>query len=183
MVGLGEGAEAEAVAQRVQLIVAGRRAGGVVAKGVRVEVQLLRQEPDDLQRNHFAGPEQPAGISQGAQLEREAEAVLGATASGDGRQILGAERVVANEVGLSGRQREQGLKLGVGERAAAGHGEAVPGGVRSVLDAGDPSGAAGLLATDPDRLNWDSVSPFIAGSRPQTSPANGRSASSSPSPP
>jgi len=83
----------------------------------------------NLQRHQLAGSDQPAGMAQGAELEREAEAVVGTAASGDHRQVVGAERVVADEVGLGRRQGVEGVELGFGEDAAARHGEAVPVGV------------------------------------------------------
>ena len=63
---------------------------------------------------------------------------MGTAASGDHRHVVGAERVVADEVGLGRRQGEQGGELGFGEHAAARHGRTVPVEVWSVLDSEHP---------------------------------------------
>lgn len=126
MIGLGEGAESEGVAQRVQLIVTGRCAGRIVGEGTRVDVQLLRHECDDHQRDQFAGPDQPTGKAQGGKLQGETETVVRSAAPGDERQVVGAEGVMADEVGLGGGQSEQGVELGFGEGATARNGGSCP---------------------------------------------------------
>jgi hypothetical protein len=102
MIRLAEAAEPEDGAQDVELVVSGRRAGCIVGERVGVDVELLAQKPHHLQRHQLPGPDQPAGMAQGAELEREAKAVVGTAAPGDHRQVVGTERVVADEVGLQG---------------------------------------------------------------------------------
>jgi hypothetical protein len=129
MIRLAEAAEPENGAQDIELVVPRRRTGRIVGERVGVDIELLAQKPHHLQRHQLSGSDQPAGMAQGAELEREAETVVGTAASGDHRPVVGAERVVADEVGLGRRQGEQGVELGFGEDAAARHGSTVPLGV------------------------------------------------------
>jgi hypothetical protein len=126
MIGLGEASEAEDLAKGVELIVPGRRAGGVVADRLGIDVELLTEEPHHLQRHLFTGADQPAGIAQGAELQCKAKSVVGPATPGDHRQVVRTERVVADQIGLARRQGKQRVELGWGENAASRHGENCP---------------------------------------------------------
>lgn len=126
MVGLSKTPEPEDLAQRIQLIISGWGTRGVVADRFWIDIELLTQEPHHLHRYWLTRADQPAGITQGAKLEREAKPIVGPAPSRDHRQIVRTERVVADQIGLALRQSEQGVELSFGENAASRHGGNCP---------------------------------------------------------
>ena len=103
------------------MLVAGVLAKGVVGERAGLDADLLGDEGDHRCRDPLAGLEQPAGVAQGAELEREAETVVGAAAAVDHRQLGLAQGMVAREVGAVGGQGEQRGPLGRRQDGSAGH--------------------------------------------------------------
>ena len=75
-----EHAEAELLAQSVKLLPPGLGPGGVGGQGGWVHMQLVGNEAQGGVGNGLAGPQQPAGIPEGAKLQGVAELVGGAAA-------------------------------------------------------------------------------------------------------
>jgi hypothetical protein len=112
---------AERILQRRGMLVAGVLTKSVVGEGAGLDADLLGDEGDGWSWDALAGLEQPAGVAQGTELEREAETVVGAAATVDHRQLGLAQGVVAREVGAIGGQGEQRGPLGRGQDGSAGH--------------------------------------------------------------
>ena len=72
--------EPEHVAQRVELLVAGRPARRIAGERLRIDVELVGDERERRVRDQLPRPEQPAGITERAELDGEAEPV-GVTSS------------------------------------------------------------------------------------------------------
>ena len=121
MIRLAEAAEPEDGLQDVEMIVSGRGTGRIAGEFAGIDIELLPDKPHHLQRHQLTGPDQPAGMAQGAELEGEPETVVGPAAAGDCRHVSWIQRVVADEVGFGGGQGEQRGDLGIGKHAAARH--------------------------------------------------------------
>ena len=85
---MGEAAEAERRADRVEVFVPRRRAGGVEADDGSVEVELLAKMGDDPLRHGFARPDDAARMAECAKLQRKAEPIVGAPPSSDVPQLF-----------------------------------------------------------------------------------------------
>ena len=69
------------------------------------------------------GPQQPPGVTESAELQRETELIGVAAAALHGSEIGGAQRPVPDQLRFGGRQGEQLLELLAGKGAASRHGE------------------------------------------------------------
>ena len=87
----------------------------------RLDAELIPDEPERSIRDEFAGFQQSARISQGAELQRKTEAVVGTPPARDDAQICGTERPVSHQIWLALRQGEQLGVLRLGQNRAAGH--------------------------------------------------------------
>ena len=72
-------------------------------------------------RNRLHRPQQPPGVTESAELQRETELIRVATAALHGSPVGGAQRPVSDQHGFAGSQGEQLLELLVGEDAASRH--------------------------------------------------------------
>jgi hypothetical protein len=126
MIRLAEAAEPENGLQDVEMIVSGRGTGRITDEFAGIDIELLPHKTHHLQRYQFTGPDQPAWMAQGAELEGEPETVVGPAAAGDCRHVSWIQRVVPDEVGFGGGQGEQRGNLGIGKHAAARHEGFVP---------------------------------------------------------
>lgn len=111
------------VAQDGQVLMPGFLAGGVAGQIVRPCPKLRGQKACDWQRYDLARRQQPSGISQRAELQGKAEAIVGTATGMDDLQIVVCQPVVAQHRGIIGRQVEQCRPLAVGQNAASGHGD------------------------------------------------------------
>ena len=118
--------EAECFAQVVELLLPCLPPGGVGGDGVGADLNLLSDEAQCRLGDGLAGPQRPAGIAEGAELQGVAELVGSAAAPVHGGQVRRDQCPVADQVGLDGRQGEQRFHLRLGERAASQHGGRCP---------------------------------------------------------
>ena len=93
----------------------------VVREVVPVEVKLAADEVHDRARHEFARRQQAPGVTQDAQLQREAQLVARPPPGGDVLQILVAQRVVAQQLRLVLWQREESRPLPAGQNRPACH--------------------------------------------------------------
>lgn len=103
------------------MVVSRRCPGGIILQSIGIDVELLSDEDQDLPGDDFTRAQQTAGKAQCAELDGEAQAIVGPSTPRDDGEIGGAEGVVSDQVGLCRGQREQRLELGVGDGAAAWH--------------------------------------------------------------
>ncbi len=139
LVGPGEGLEPVDGIQSVELIISGLRSGRVVGQDFRGKVELIGDENQYLPWHDFAGLQQAAGEPQGTELDGKAQTIVRPPAPRDDGEVGRVKCVMADQVGLGLRQREQCFKLGVGDGARTWHGGSVPIGVMSVQSSGEPS--------------------------------------------
>ena len=88
--------EAERFAQRLELLVAGRPARGIVGERVRVDSELVPHESKRRAGDQLSRSEQPSRIAQSAELDREAKTVVRAPPADDDVQIVRSERPMPN---------------------------------------------------------------------------------------
>ena len=115
-------AKAERLTQVVELLLPGLPPGGVGGQCVGADVDLLGDEAQRRFGDGLAGPQQPAGVAEGAKLQGVAELVGGTTATVHRGQVRPVQGPVPDEVGLGGGQGKQGVQLRFGERASSRHG-------------------------------------------------------------
>ena len=115
-------AEAERLAQVVELFLPRLPPGGVGGERVGADMDLLGDEAQRWFGDGLAGPQQPAGVAEGAKLQGVAELVGGAAAPVHRGQVRPVQGPVPDEVGFGDRQGEQGIQLRFGERASSRHG-------------------------------------------------------------
>ena len=72
----GEHAETERLAQPVELLAPCLGPGGVAGECVGADVELLGDEADRRLGDGLARAQQPAGVAEGAELERVAQPVV-----------------------------------------------------------------------------------------------------------
>ncbi|AHE52232.1 hypothetical protein NX02_02360 [Sphingomonas sanxanigenens DSM 19645 = NX02] len=113
--------ETEYLAQRIELLIPGGTTRGIIGKRVRLDAELIPDEPERSIRDEFAGFQQSARISQGAELQRKTEAVVGTPPAREDAQICGTERPVSHQIWLALRQGEQLGVLRLGQNRAAGY--------------------------------------------------------------
>ena len=117
-----EHAEAEGLAQPIELLAPGLRPGGVGGERGGADADLLGDEAQCRIRDDLAGPQQPTGIAERAELQRIAELVVLAAAPLHGGQVGAVQRPAADELWFGGGQGKQALQLRLGQRATSGHG-------------------------------------------------------------
>jgi hypothetical protein len=117
-----EHGKAERRSQRVELLSPCLRASAVGRERIGSDAELVGNKAERRSRNGLIRPQRPTGITESAELQREAELVRVAAAAFHGGQVGGAQRPVLDQHGLGGRQGEQLRELLVGEDAASRHG-------------------------------------------------------------
>jgi len=108
------------------MLVSRRRTGGVGGGDARLDVELLAQMGDDPPGYGLSGADHPAGIAQRAQLQREAEPVVGAPPSRDMREVLDRQGVVPDDFRLAVGQGEHGVEPRPVDDGAPRHGQTRP---------------------------------------------------------
>lgn len=93
-------AEAERLAQVVELLLPGLPPGGVGGQRVGADVDLFGDETQRRFGDGLSGPQQPAGVAEGAKLQGVAKLVVSAAAPVHRGQVRPVQRPVADEVGL-----------------------------------------------------------------------------------
>ncbi|MBP1806953.1 hypothetical protein J2Z33_002820 [Rubellimicrobium aerolatum] len=86
-------------ASRVELLVPDRFAHGVVGQHLQVDANLVGDECEITS----PGREAPAGVAQCAELERKVQAVVRPAPDPDSAKIVGPERPVSDQLGLTVR--------------------------------------------------------------------------------
>jgi hypothetical protein len=93
----------------------------VVFKQLRIGAHLVGNKSQHRRRRHFRRFERPAGVPEGAQLDREAQAIAGTALGPHQHQVLGTERAVLRHLGGFGGDAEQSRALFGGKQGSAGH--------------------------------------------------------------
>ena len=95
---------------------------GVVGDLVRIDPQLCGDEAQHRAGDQLAPLQEPAGVAEGAELQRETEAVPRAVPTPDERDVLLAQGVMAGDRRFVGGEVEQRGALPLREDGSAGHG-------------------------------------------------------------
>ena len=93
----------------------------VVPKQCRIGTHLVGNKSQHGCRRHFRRLERAAGVSKGAQLDREAQAIARTALGPHERQVLDADHVVLGHVGGFGRDTEQTRTLFGREEGSTRH--------------------------------------------------------------
>jgi hypothetical protein len=91
---VGQVDEAVGPPQDPKLLVAGGSPPGKAGERFGQDVELRGDEAGDLHRDRLAGAKQPAGVAQGAELQRQAEPRVRPPATGDQPAILVGRGVI-----------------------------------------------------------------------------------------
>ena len=122
-----ERGEAEEVAQRAELFVARWAAGCVIGERLGLDRQLATEKGERRRRDQLARAQQPAALAQGAELNREAEAIMRPSSCRDGTRIRIAQNPMPRERRFVGGDRHQRVALRRGQQSAARHGSELAG--------------------------------------------------------
>jgi hypothetical protein len=118
----GEWTITEVLLEFRRVLVSRRRAFGVLDHRVAGEAELSGDEGQHPPGNELARLKQPARITEGAELKREADPVAWTPSSSDDRDLVLAQGVEASECRLVLWQVEQRGPLPIGQNGAPWHG-------------------------------------------------------------